>query len=300
MSEKTTDDVRCLFPAGDRCGEGAVWDADAGAVYWTDINRFLIRRHELESGATHAWFFEEPVVALALTTRPNTLLVALASRIILWRPADDTRTDHGFALEGSPKVRLNDGRASPSGEFWVGSMKNNVNPNGTAGEVAPGLGKLFRLHADGRTETLLDGLGIANTLCWSPDRTRFYFADTMANRLDAYPYDAETGAIGAPTPHLVDHPRGVPDGSSIDAEGHVWNCRYDGGCIIKVAPDGTVADIVEMPVTNITTCVFGGPDLKTLIVTTAGAGAPEAERLAGGLFALDVDVPGLPENRVRL
>src|SRR5262245_54060430 len=117
-------EVRCMVPAGDRCGEGVVWSAEENAVYWTDINRFLIHRHDLADASTRNWLFDEPVVALALTNRSDTMLVALASKLILWQPATDARRDHGFALPGSPRVRLNDGRPDPAGNFWVGSMKN--------------------------------------------------------------------------------------------------------------------------------------------------------------------------------
>ena len=88
----------------------------------------------------------------------------------------------------------------------------------------------------------------------------------------------------------------MPDGSTVDAEGYLWNCRYYGGCIVRVAPDGIVDRVVEMPVKNITTCTFGGPQLTTLFVTTASSQVP-GERLGGGLFAMECQVSGQPENR---
>ncbi len=285
---------QCLVPAGDRCGEGIVWDADAACLWWTDINRFLIHRHDPATGDTRFWFWEEPVVALSLTDRPGTLLVALASRIVIWRVEGDVREDHGFALGGYPRVRLNDGRADPQGRFWIGSMKNNVGPDGEPGEVGLGEGMLFRV---GAPAPMLTGIGIANTLCWSPDGGTFYFADTLTNAIDAYPFDAAQGTLGPGVPHLHGHPRGLPDGSAMDADGYLWNCRYGGGCILRIAPDGQVAAVIEMPVTNITTCTFGGPDLSVLYITTA---AEPGERLSGGLYALDAGVRGMVENRVTL
>jgi sugar lactone lactonase YvrE len=90
--------------------------------------------------------------------------------------------------------------------------------------------------------------------------------------------------------------RGVPDGSTVDADGYLWNCRFYGSCIVRVAPDGTIDSIVEFPVSNVTTCTFGGEDLSTLYVTSA-SGDSEGEELAGGLFAIETDVCGQPENR---
>lgn len=285
----------CVAPVGDRCGEGAVWSADEAALYWTDINRFLIHRYDEATRAVRTWLFEEPVVAISLTNEDGRLLVALGSKLIWWWPQTDRRQDHGFVLPGSPRVRLNDGRADPVGNFWVGSMKNNVLPDGQLGDVAPGEGILYRIAPDGAVTEWRQGLGISNTLCWSPDRTTFYFGDTLANEIYAFDYDARAGAITGERPFFTGFGRGAPDGSAIDSEGFLWNCRYGGSCIARIAPDGSLAEANDMPVTNITTCTFGGADLKTLYITTAGGGP--AERLAGSLYAMRVEVPGMPENR---
>lgn len=291
-----SDTVRCVVPSGDKCGEGAVWAADEGAIYWTDINRFLIHRFDLAGNALRSWFFDEPVVAISLTTSSGQMLVALASRLIFWWPATDQRGDFGFHLPGAPQVRLNDGRSDPAGNFWVGSMKNNVLADGELGEAGPGEGVLYRVDPAGTVTEWRRNLGIANTLCWSPDASRFYFADTLANIIRVYDYDAATSAISNERPFLTGFGRGAPDGSAIDSAGYLWNCRFGGACVVRIAPDGQVARVVEMPVQNITTCTFGGPDLKTLFITTASIVSPPGNRLAGSLFALDVEVPGMAEN----
>lgn len=290
----------CIAPSGDRTGEAATWAADEGALYWTDINRFLIHRLDVISDSVKSWFFDEPVVALALTAEPGRLLVALGSRLIWWWPASDRRAAHGFVLPGAPAVRLNDGRADPLGNFWVGSMKNNVLPDGSSGEVGRGMGALYRISPEGTVTVWREGLGISNTLCWSADATTFYFGDTLEDAIYAWDFDPETGAIGNERPFFTGFGRGLPDGSAIDAEGFLWNCRYGGGCIARVAPDGSLAETIAMPVTNPTTCTFGGPDLRTLYITSAANEAAPGDRLAGGLFAVRVAVPGLPENRLRL
>lgn len=285
----------CVAPVGDRCGEGAVWSAEEAALYWTDINRFLIHRYDEATCAVRTWLFDEPVVAISLTREDGRLLIALGSKLIWWWPETDRRQDHGFVLPGSPRVRLNDGRADPLGNFWVGSMKNNVLPDGQLGDVAPGEGILYRIAPDGNVTEWRHGLGISNTLCWSPDRSTFYFGDTLANEIYAFDYHAVDGSISGERPFFTGFYRGAPDGSAIDSEGFLWNCRYGGGCIARVAPDGSLAETIDMPVTNVTTCTFGGADLKTLYITTAGAGP--AERLAGSLYAMRVAVAGMPENR---
>jgi sugar lactone lactonase YvrE len=290
----------CVAPTGDVCGEGAVWHAAHQAVYWTDINCFLIHRFTTADQCVRTWFFDEPVTALALTDRPETMAVILGSCVILWDPATDARHDPLFQLDGWPKVRLNDARVDPRGSLWLGSMRNNVNHDGSAGKVGGQDGALFRLDPDGKVTVWRRNVGIANTLAWSPDRRHFYFADTLANTIWAYDYDQTTGEIANERPFLQGFERGLPDGSTVDSEGCLWNCRFFGGCIVRVAPDGTIDRVVEMPVKNITTCTFGGPDLKTLYVTTAKIEAPAGDRLAGGLYAIPVEVAGQPENQFRV
>ncbi len=290
----------CVAPTGDTCGEGALWEASERSLYWTDVNRFLIHRYDEASGAAFSWFFEEPVVALALTDEPGRLMVALGSKLIWFWPKTDRRLDHGFRLDASPDVRFNDGRADPLGNFWVGTMKNNVLSNGESGETGKGLGQLYRVAPNGEVTIWRENLGISNTLCWTKDRSRFYFGDTMENEIRAYRYDGAAGAISDERVHFAGFARGAPDGSAIDTEGFLWNCRYGGACIVRIAPDGSIDRVIEMPVNNITTCVFGGDGLSTLYVTTARAGARPGDRLAGGLYRIRTSARGLPENRVRL
>jgi sugar lactone lactonase YvrE len=292
-----TGEVVCVAPTGDVCGEGAVWHAGHNAVYWTDINRFLIHRLSLADSSVRSWFFDEPVTALSLTDRDDVLAVVLGSRVILWEPATDTRHNPIFLQPGSPRVRLNDARCDPRGSLWLGSMRNNVNADGSSGEAGGQDGALVRLDPDGTVTSWRTGIGIANTLTWSPDRRHFYFGDTIANLIWVYDYDFGSGSIANERPFLEGFARGLPDGSAMDAEGYLWNCRFYGNCIVRVAPNGKIDRVVEMPVKNITTCVFGGADLGTLFVTTASAQAAAGDRLAGSLFAIQTGVRGQAENR---
>jgi len=294
-----TDRLRCVAPVGDKCGEAATWAPAEQALYWCDVNRFLIHRLD-ERERVASWLFDEPVTALSLTNRPGEILVALGSRLILWRPEDDSRRDHGFRLASWPAARLNDGRAAPNGDLWIGSMANNVGPNGEPGEAAFGLGELYRLRPGGQASVEKRELGISNTVCWSPDRRTFYFGDTQQNAIWAYDYEEATGAISNERPFFAGFPRGVPDGSAVDAEGRLWNCRFGGGCVVCVTPQGEVAEVLEMPARNITTCAFGGPDLATLYITTAAMMTDDSDRLAGSLFAYRPGVAGLESFRAAI
>ena len=295
LSNSGLGEVVCVAPTGDRCGEGVLWHPDEEAVYWTDINRFLIHRWTPRDACVRSWFFDEPVTAVLLTDSSETLVVVLGSGVILWEPRSDARSEAFFRLENWPRVRLNDAGVDPWGSLWVGSMRNNVNADGSAGEVGGTDGALYRIDPDGKATECLRGIGISNTIVWSPDRTQFYFADSLEDSIDVFEFDH--GELKNPRPFLKNFGRGAPDGSTVDSEGYVWNCRYGGGCIVRVAPSGAIDRLVEMPTPNITNCTFGGDGFKTLYITTAALGASPGDRFAGGLFAMQTDVAGQKESR---
>ena len=290
-------DIRVLAPIGDWTGEGAVWQDSAHAVFWVDINRFLIHRYDWHERSVRTWQFDQPVTALGLTTREDTLVVALASHVVLWQPGNDSQVEFCRPEPNALEVRLNDGRPDPAGNFWVGSMINNVGPQGQPLDIArDDAGSLYRISPDGSVTTFESGIGISNTLCWTGDARIFYFGDTLTNTISAYDFDVASGEISNKRVHFGGFDRGLPDGSAIDAEGYLWNARYGGGCVVRVSPDGKVDRVVEMPAENITTCTFGGPELTTLIVTSAANG-DQSSQMAGALFAVEVGVPGIAENK---
>ncbi len=276
--------IQNIAQTGDICGEGAVWHPRHQAVYWTDINRGLIHRLALADSQVQTWHFDQPVTALTLTTDPNLLLAVLGGRIILWSPvAGELRTLH--TLPDWPTLRANDARVDPTGALWFGTMQNNVAPDGSTKETTEHIGELICLSPSGDTRSWHQNLGIQNTIAWSPDSKTMYFGDTLANTIYAADYAARS--IISIRPFATGFPRGLPDGSTMDAEGHLWNCRYGGACIVRFTPTGEVDRVVETPVENPTTCTFGGPALGTLYFTSAGN---------GGLYSFEPGVQGLPST----
>jgi len=184
---------------------------------------------------------------------------------------------------------LNDGRCDARGRFWVGSMSKTM-------ERASA--RLYRLER-GRLDTVDENIWVSNGVCFSPDDTKMYFADSHVRTIFVYDFDVAAGTLGARRVFATTQGPGVPDGSSVDTDGFVWNAVFDAGCLIRYAPDGRVDRTVTLPVSRPTACAFGGPDLATLYVTTARFRLPPeklaAEPLAGGLLALDVGARGLPE-----
>jgi len=290
---RTSDEIQCAVPAGDICGEGAVWHPEEGALYWTDINRFLVHRWEPNTKATHTWIFDEPVTSVNLTTNPELLLLVLGFRIGLWSPRTRPHIETVFRLPTAPGMRFNDARVDPRGSLWVGTMRNNVGPGGEDLEVHFSDGVLYRIDPGGAASEWKQGIGISNTVAWSPDHSTFYFGDSTANAIYAFTYNQLTGAISGERPFLAGYPKGAPDGSAIDAQGFLWNTRPGAGCLIRLAPTGNVERVVPLPVSNPTTCAFGGADLKTLFVTSARS----SDQLSGSVFSMQTEAGGLAEGR---
>jgi L-arabinonolactonase len=199
----------------------------------------------------------------------------------------------GSAILERSDMRFNDGRCDRRGRFWVGTLHEKRHC-GTAA--------LYRLDPDGRCSQMITGLTVSNGLAWSLDNRTMYFADSWARTIFRCDFDVDSGV-----PHnqriFVELPQGsgVPDGATVDSEGFLWSANFDGGCITRYAPDGGVDRVIPMPVQRPTSCAFGGADLSILYVTSASLNLTEKQRieapLAGGLFAVDAGVKGMPEPR---
>jgi sugar lactone lactonase YvrE len=288
--------VQCAVPAGDICGEGAVWHPEHAALYWVDINRFLVHAYIPEDGRVRSWLFNEPVTSANLTSDPEILLLVFASKLGLWNPRTHPRVETLHELKAAPAMRFNDAGVAPDGSLWVGTMANNVGCNGDEIVAEFKGGVLYRIDALGGATEWKRDIGISNTVAWSPDAAKFYFGDTVANMLYVYDYDRQRGSVSAERPFLAGYDRGAPDGSAMDAEGFLWNTRPWAGCLIRIAPDGRVDRIVNLPVNKPTTCAFGGDDFDTLYITSARS----AERLSGSVFAFKPGPKGIPAGRFRI
>jgi sugar lactone lactonase YvrE len=165
-------------------------------------------------------------------------------------------------------------------------------------------GVLWRLDGDGSLHATRGGICIPNSLAFSPDGRTMYFADSLRYELYAYDYDTAAGLPGPQRVIATTTAPGFPDGSTVDAEGFLWNAEFNGSRLVRYAPDGGIDRVIELPLRMPTCCAFGGEDLDVLYVTTASQHmTPEqmaAEPLAGSLLALDVGVRGLPEPRFAL
>ncbi|MEX2009632.1 MAG: SMP-30/gluconolactonase/LRE family protein, partial [Dongiaceae bacterium] len=269
------------------------------ALYWTDVPAKRIHRWRPATGETESWSMPEMVTTLAVRATGG-LIVASATGIDFFDPPSG-RLERFVAPEADrPGNRSNDGKCDRQGRFWYGTMMNNFAADGSELPITANTGALYRIDPGGAVRRMEDGLGIANTFAWSPDDRTMYFGDTF-DAIYAYDFDSRTGAVANRRTFAKTAEHGVPDGSTIDAEGFLWNARWDGGCLIRWAPDGSIDRVVELPCRRVTSAIFGGPDLDVLYVTTVRYGIDAAELaeqpLAGGIFAIDAGVRGLPDGQ---
>lgn len=277
-----------------RCtlGEGPHWDADDGVLYWVDIVGKTAYALRPDDGGSRSWVFDQPVAAI-VPRQKGGLVVALADGLAFLDP-DSGKTTPFVAPDGDhPGNRSNESRVDPMGRFWIGTMQNNIGPNGEDLPVTISTGTLNCVTADGETSRFGENIGISNTLLWSADGTKMFFGDTITNTLNVYDFDMKTGVPSNPKVFFGPQDRGNMDGSAMDADGYIWNARWGGGCLIRFAPDGSVDRIIELPVTQPTSCVFGGPDLKTLYITSAAVGLEDnGNPLEGALLSIRTEVAG--------
>lgn len=282
-------EVACVAHTMDVLGEVPRWHPIEQALYWIDAFKPAIHRFDPANNKLESWTPPEKLGSFAPRAGGG-LLIAGRRGLAHYDPVSGALERIADPEDGGAVNILNDGRCDRHGRFWVGSMTKTM-------ERASGrLYRLERAHVD----AVDDGIWVANGVCFSPDDRRMYFADSHVKTIFVYDFDLGAGAIG---PRRVfatmDNRPGVPDGSSVDAEGFVWSAVFDGGCLVRYAPDGRIVSTVSLPVSRPTACTFGGPDLATLYVTTARFRlAPDklaAEAQAGSLLAVDVGVKGLPE-----
>lgn len=287
-------DARCTV------GESLVWDDRAGRLVWVDIVRRRIHALDPNSGKHDVW--ETPGRATSIGLRADGgAIVGMEREIALWDWGGEFRTV--CEVEPTlPRNRLNEGVVGPDGCFWVGTMQNNIAEDDTPVDLTEDAGRIYRYKPDGTLTAVSDDrFGITNTFVW-PSPARFVTADTTKNALYAYDVDPDSGSLSGRRTLLEGWPRGLPDGSCLDAEGNIWTARVVGGaCLTRMTQKGEVIDVVELPCTWPTSCAFGGPELETLYVTSARFTMSEehlaANPIEGGLFAVTPAVCGRRAHR---
>jgi sugar lactone lactonase YvrE len=273
-------------------GESAVWDADRARLYWVDITGHTVYARDWSTGIVRSLRLPDMVGSVAL--RAGGGLVAALRHAVAFCDIDAGTIDIVRSLEADlAGNRFNDGAVDPGGRFWFGSMD--------LAETAP-TGTFYCLHPDTAVTAAFNDIICSNGPAWSPDGRTIYHVDSTRQVVRAHEFDPESGTIGVGRTFVSDEGQPwFPDGVTVDAEGFIWNCKWDGARIVRYAPDGTVDREIPLPVPRPTRCAFVGPDLSQLAVTTARYGL-SADRcaqapLSGQVLLLDPQARGLPPAR---
>jgi sugar lactone lactonase YvrE len=273
-------DARCEL------GEAPVWDHRSEDLVWVDILSAELhswspatRRHRVLYRA------EQPIGTVAL--HPDGYLVAAGTSILVWRPDGPVRTLAVVTGE-LPEHRFNDGAVDPQGRFLVGT----VGPT----EDTP-TGRLHRLEHDGSTTVLLDGLTLSNGIDFTADGRTMYLIDSPTRSVQVFDYGDVLSPRGTLASTEGDE---LPDGLCLDADDHLWVAYFEGHRVVRYTPDGRLDLVVELPVSQVTSCCFGDATLDTLYISTARENfSPQRradEPTAGGIFRVRTGHKGRPAS----
>jgi sugar lactone lactonase YvrE len=297
--------IECVLTCDNHLGEGPVWDVEEGRLYWVDgtgrrVGKPSIWRLDPRTGKIDQWSLGRDVGAMALRKSGGAVL-ALDDGFYTLEFGTGRLELVTLVDADKPRTRLNDGKVDRRGRFFAGGMDDKEELK---------ICGLWRLDPDFSVTKVDGGIICSNGPCWSPDDRHFYFADTFQDEIWVYDYDLATGTPS--NRRLFASTKGdggVADGSTVDAEGCVWNAQLISGDLVRYAPDGSVERRIGMPVRNITSVMFGGGRLDEIYVTSmARVKHPAAHErfavearpqfLAGSLFRITgLGITGVPEPR---
>jgi sugar lactone lactonase YvrE len=290
MTTAAVSPFNCVLDARASLGESPVWSVAEQALYWVDINAPALHRFDPVTGSNTTMPMPAAIGCMALRARGG-FIVALRDGV--WLVGRDGELERRLAQPPYDPAhhRFNDGRCDRQGRFFAGTMNEKRDANS---------GALYRVDAAGALTKVVGDVMISNGLAWSPEGRTMYHSDTPAHVIHAYDYDV---AAGTPSNRRVfvqwTGETDRPDGGAVDSAGNYWSAFYRAGKVVKLSPRGDTLAEFAVPAMCPTMCAFGGGDLRTLYLTSARQ-MREPDELArlpqsGGIFAMRVDTPGLPE-----
>lgn len=239
-------------------GENPLWNERDGRIYWEDIPPGKLFRANPYTGE-HECFFQSDAPVGGFTFQDD-------GSLLLFQDNKIARLDESGKYEvlktgiDSQMTRFNDVIADPEGRVYAGTMSKD--PLG---------GGLFRVERDLSVTCQFRGTGCSNGMGFTPDLKHFYWTCSTRRKIYIFDYDRRTGALTNERLFYNAPPtEGFPDGMTLDTEGNVWTTRWDGYALLKLSPEGRFLDKLGFPVAKVSSCIFGGPNLNELFVTTAG------------------------------
>ena len=272
-------------------GEGPVWHAASGTLYWVDLFAGIVHHYQPATGLAGRVDVGEFVGCVVPRERGG-LLAATTSGIYHLDPVSGTRTRVSDIEAARPETHFNDGKVDPAGRFWFGSIAID--------RTTDTVGDLYSLEPDLTVTRRLSGIDNTNGMDWSPDGRTMYYIDSLTRQVTAFDYDLASGDLANPRP-VVTLPEdgGVPDGMTVALDGTLWVAHWGGARVTRWHPlTGALIRTIPVPANLTTSCAFGGPALDQLYITTAryqeSGPALAAQPHAGGVFRIQTDTRGRP------
>jgi D-xylonolactonase len=265
-------------------GESPLWHPKERRLYWSDIPAGRLFRYTPSTGAHEQCYQGRPVGGFTIQANGALLLFMDRGTIALWR--EGVVTEIVTEIPAERQCCFNDAIADPCGRVFCGTV-----PNGE------GKGRLYRLDQDGSLHLLLDGIGCSNGMAFTLDRKGFYYTDSLAREIYLFNYNLEDGSISNRCVFArFNEADGLPDGATLDAGGRLWCALWDRASIVRLSTDGEIAERINLPTPQVSSLTFGGDDYTDIYITTAGGNASEGcDPVAGALFRVKAQIPGVPE-----
>lgn len=283
------------------CGEAPIWDAARQRLLWNDLSSSLVFQLTYNGNIKTTLSHNLMVAGIALN-RPGDLVFAGATGLHVWHGQDDYQTI--VAEHEGETLYFNDILADPQGRIYAGTLYWDE-------RAMQRPGKLYLIDPDGSIRIVDEGIELANGLGLSPDNRTLYFADSSARRIYAYDVNPASGDLSHKRIFVqVPQSEGMPDGLTVDAAGFIWSAQWYGSQVVRYDPEGNVERRIEMPVAQVTSVAFGGPDLTELYITSAADSwpawpnpyappgyDPQQVALGGSLYRLHPEIQGKPEHQ---
>ncbi|CAK1585081.1 unnamed protein product [Parnassius mnemosyne] len=289
-------------------GEGPHWDSEEQALYFVSIFDKSIHKYDPATKKhTRSVLDDQVTFIIPVEGKRHHFVVGLKRRIaeVIWDGQDGTAKVVRTVAEVDkhcPDNRLNDAKTDPRGRLFAGTMGHEYEP----GKFHLKKGSLYRIDPDGKTKNLADNVDISNGLCWDIKEKAFYYADSFEYAIRRYDYDIETGDISNPrfVFNYKDHGlEGIVDGMTIDTDGNLWVANFDGHQVLKIDPKkGKLLEKIRIPALQVTSVIFGGPNLDILYVTSAcmNRGVEQKPPCGSTFQVTGLGVKGLPSVSVKL
>lgn len=287
----TRQRVEVAVVADAAVGEGPTWDQASASLLWVDLYRGVIRR-DWSDGRTWSQSIGRHV-GFVLPTAAGGLIAGLPEGVV--RLTEDDGTELLLPLPPDDNATMiNDGKCDAYGRLWFGTARV---------ESKPWTGRLYRTDPKSglELECVVPDCGLPNGLDWSPQHDRFYHADSVLNLIFEYEYDIEQGRLlGRRALVSLDGDDGIVDGLTVDVEGHIWVALWGSGQVRRYCANGRLDRTISLPVDYPASVCLGGPEMRTLFITTAREPLDEQalseQPLAGSVLSIDAPAPGHPAH----